>query len=49
MFKIVYSVFFKQDIEEINNFIAKDNPINAIKTIDSIFKTINMLKNFPYI
>jgi len=49
MFNIVYTKKVKQDLESINDFISKDNPINSIKTINSIIKTIEILSDFPYI
>jgi len=49
MYKIIYSEKVKDDLTKIKDFIILDNPIYALKTINSIIKTINLLENFPYI
>ena len=49
MYKIVFTKKVENDFRIINNFIAQDNPIHAIKTIDSIIKTIDLLLNFPFV
>ncbi len=49
MYKIVFTKKVEDDFRLINNFIAQDNPIYAIKTIDSILKTMDLLLNFPFV
>jgi len=49
MFEIVYSRKVKNDLKLISNYISLDSPINSIKTVNSILKTIDMLEEFPYI
>ena len=49
MFKIKYSKKVKNDLKLISDFIALDSPIDSIKTIKSILKTIDLLGEFPYI
>lgn len=49
MFKIVFSKKVKDDFINIKDYISLDNPVYAIKTINSILKTIDLLKSFPYI
>ena len=49
MFKIIFSKKVKADFINIKDYISLDNPVYAIKTINSILKTIDLLKSFPYI
>lgn len=49
MFKIIFSKKVKNDFANIKDYISLDNPVYAIKTINSILKTIDLLKSFPYI
>jgi len=49
MYKIVFTKKVENDFKLINNFIAQDNPIHAIKTINSIIKTMDLLLNFPFV
>lgn len=49
MYKIVFTKKVEYDFKLINNFISQDNPIYAIKTIDSILKTMDLLLNFPFV
>jgi len=49
MFKVVYSHKVQQDLRNISDFIARDNPLYAIKTVHSIMKTIEVLEKFPYV
>jgi toxin ParE1/3/4 len=47
--KIRYLSTAEQDITEIIDYIAKDNPDAALKLIDKINVSIRRLKNFPEI
>lgn len=49
MFRLVLSQKVKNDFINISDFISKDNPIYAIKTINSIIETIDLLLLFPFI
>jgi len=49
MYKIAYSTKVKHDLLIIKEFIAQDSPIYAIKTIQSILKTVDILGMFPYL
>ncbi|MDP2090886.1 MAG: type II toxin-antitoxin system RelE/ParE family toxin [Candidatus Gracilibacteria bacterium] len=49
MYNIVYSEKLKNDFISIREFISLDNPVYAVKTINSILKTIDILGDFPYI
>ena len=47
MLKIIYTQRFKDDLIDIKNYISIDNVLYAIKTINSIKTTIEILKIFP--
>lgn len=49
MLNISYSNKVKKDLKSISDFIAQDSPIYAVKTIQSIQKTIVLLSEFPYV
>lgn len=49
MFKITFSKKVKNDLINIKNYISEDNPIFALKTINSILKTIYFLEDFPFL
>jgi plasmid stabilization system protein ParE len=49
MYSIIFAKKVKQDFINIKDYISKDNPIYAIKTINSILKTINLLSSFPFV
>ena len=49
MHKIIYSPSSLKDLQEIKDFIQKDNPYYAWKVIETIFFFVNMLSIFPLI
>jgi len=49
MHKIIYTKRVQLNLIEIKNFISKDNPYYAIKVINNIESTIDILKNYPFI
>ena len=46
-FKIVWTVRSRDDLRDIAKFIAKDNPIAAIKLGELIFSRVDTLEKFP--
>lgn len=49
MFKIIYSEKVIKDLISIRDFISRDNPFYAIKTLNNFITTIEILKTFPKI
>lgn len=47
MHKIIYTKSFLKDLINIKEFISKDNEFYALKTIENINNTIDILKDFP--
>lgn len=49
MLKIIYTKKFQKDLIDIQNHISEDNVLYAIKTVNSIQSSIEILKLFPKI
>ncbi len=49
MLNVILLEKVKNDLQAIINFIWEDNPVYAIKTVDSIMNTIDILEKFPYV
>jgi len=49
MYNVILLEKVQNDLKIIVGFISEDNPIFAIKTINSIMNTIDILETFPYV
>lgn len=49
MFKIIYTPKVKNDLIDIQEYIAKDSVFYALNVIQKIIDTINILSTFPKI
>ncbi len=49
MFKIKYLKDALNDLSDIQSYIAEDNVVSSVNVLIEIKKTIEYLKNFPYI
>jgi len=45
--KIIWSPFAHQRVDEIADYIASDNIAAAVKWVNSIYKSVKRLKDFP--
>lgn len=49
MYKIIYTEKVIKDLNNIKNYISEDNILYAIKTLNSVISTIDILESFPKI
>ena len=45
--KIIWSPLAIEKTTEITEYIAQDNPVAAIKWVDTLFKKVSLLKSLP--
>ncbi|MBK9402846.1 MAG: type II toxin-antitoxin system RelE/ParE family toxin [Bacteroidetes bacterium] len=47
MARVIWTKLALNDIDRIHDFIAKDSPLYARKTVEQIFRRVDILENFP--